>query len=82
MRTFLPRPMPCSPYQTLESAQAQLIEVVSTHRNGALQLERLVHHGVHAVADGSRLWRIGGVVHDHLVEIAVAHVPQYAVEEP
>ena len=43
--------------------------------------KRPVHHAVNAGGDGILLLGHVRVVHDHLVKVAVPHVPQDAVEK-
>ena len=52
-----------------------------TNRYGSLHLEGPIHHGVHAPRHRRLLLRIPVLVHDGLVEVAVAYVADHAGEE-
>ena len=77
--SFLPSPMPCSPCidQYLNCGNG-LRE--TTHRARSVHFQGPVNHVVNALLDRRSLGRIGVVVEDALMEVAVAHMAQDARE--
>lgn len=49
-----------------------------TYGDGALHFHSLFHHMVYQVLHCFRLFRLVWVVHDHLVEVAIANVTKNA----